>query len=109
MNNELRIAGLLDLIREDPTDPFPRYGLCLEYQRSGHPETLSAWEALLADFPSYLPSYYQAGMAFHPLDQERAESIWQSGISLATEVGDKHALAELKSVLLNSQLGELDL
>lgn len=109
MEHELRIATLQELIAEDPTDPFPRYGLCLEYQRIQHPEATSFWKALLNDFPRYLPSYYQAGLSLHPLDQDEAERIWQLGIELATELGDKHALAELKSILLNSQLGELDL
>jgi hypothetical protein len=109
MEHQQRIATLQELIAEDPTDPFPRYGLCLEYQRIKHPEAPSLWKTLLNDFPRYLPSYYQAGMALHASDQAFAETIWQQGISLATELGDKHALAELKSILLNSQLGELDL
>lgn len=108
MDNELRLHRLRELIQEDPSDPFLRYGLCLEYQKMNHPETLPAWDQLLHDFPDYLPAYYQAGMAHHPENQEKAEAVWQTGIELALKLGDHHALAELRSILLNSQLGELD-
>ncbi|MEM1062703.1 MAG: tetratricopeptide repeat protein, partial [Planctomycetota bacterium] len=48
------------MLRDDPGDPFLRYALAQEFVSEGNPEeALKAFDALLADEPEHVPSYFQ--------------------------------------------------
>lgn len=92
-----RIDQLKQFIAEDPKDPFLQYGLALEYLHHEPRLALESFESLLTLFPDYLPTYYPAAQLLLELDQiQKAETIFQQGITLAAKQGDRKTETELK-------------
>ena len=57
-----RISTFQSFIARSPADPFPRYGLAMEYKSQGRlDEARAAFVELLDGFPDYVPAYLQAG------------------------------------------------
>jgi predicted Zn-dependent protease len=96
-----RIATFKSFISRSPTDPFPRYGLAMEYKGSGQlAEAWTAFESLLSEFPDYVPTYLMAGGTLIALGRQgEAASVFQKGIEVAGKRGDLHAKKELESAL----------
>ena len=96
-----RIATFQSFIARAPQDPFPRYGLAMEYKSRG--DLAAAWAAfseLLALFPDYVPTYLMAGGTLSGLGRrDEAAEIYRRGIDVATRKGDPHARGELESAL----------
>lgn len=96
-----RIATLKSFVTRSPQDPFPRYGLAMEYKNRG--ELAEAWTAfseLLQQFPDYVPTYLMAGGTLTALGRkDEAISTYRKGIEVATRRGDQHARRELESAL----------
>src|SRR5690606_553113 len=59
-----RIKFLQDEIENFPEDPFNYYALAMEYVSTGNPGARDLFEKLFKDFPTYLPTYYQAANYF---------------------------------------------
>lgn len=96
--NETRLHHLMELLREDPDDPFLHYAVALEWMKTD-PDTASGhFDRLLEKFPGYLPAYYQAAGLFAALNRrERAAKVYEAGIGLARQQGNTKALAELQA------------
>jgi len=96
-----RIATLRQFIARTPADPFPRYGLALEHKNRGELALASAeFEALMTQFPDYVPTYLMAGGTQLALgDRAQAADIYRKGIEVAARRGDQHARRELQSAL----------
>src|SRR5689334_22220890 len=96
-----RIASFRSFISKSPTEPFPRYGLAMEYKGRG--ELLEAWgvfQELIAQFPDYVPTYLMAGGTLVGLGRkDEAAETYRKGIEVATRCGDKHARGELEAAL----------
>ena len=96
-----RIATLKSFISRSPKEPFPRYGLAMEYKNRGElAEAWSVFSELMQEFPDYVPTYLMAGgilTALHRKDE--AMSVYRQGIEVATRSGDQHARRELESAL----------
>jgi len=96
-----RIATFKTFISRTPTDPFPRYGLAMEYKGRG--ELDAAWAAfneLLEGFPDYVPTYLMAGGTLKDLGRKaEAAEIFTRGIAAATKKSDTHAKKELEAAL----------
>jgi len=88
-------------IERSPRDPFPRYGLAMEYKGRGQLEDArAAFDELIASFPEYVASYLQAGGVHAALgDRARAEETFRAGIAAAGAKGDLHAKKELEAAL----------
>src|SRR5215216_4035204 len=57
-----RVATFKTFSSRAPADPFPRYGLAMEYKGSGAlDEAWVTFEELLTKFPDYVPTYLMAG------------------------------------------------
>jgi tetratricopeptide (TPR) repeat protein len=96
-----RIATLKTFISREPTQPFPRYGLAMEYKNRGdHAEAWAAFSELIDKFPDYVPTYLMAGGTLTALGRkDEAISVYRKGIEVATRCGDQHARGELESAL----------
>ncbi len=95
-----RIEQLTRFIAEDPTDPFPRYALALEYLKTDPALAKNQFEHLLAAFPDYLPTYYPAAHLMIELDlSAEAEKLFQQGIDKARQQQERKAENELKQAL----------
>jgi Tfp pilus assembly protein PilF len=96
-----RIATFKSFIARSPADPFPRYGLAMEYRTRG--ELDQAWATfseLLETFPDYVPTYLMAGGTLAGLGRkDEARVVYRRGVEAATHKGDLHARGELESAL----------
>lgn len=96
-----RIATFRSFIARAPGDPFPRYGLAMEYKTRG--DLAAAWTAfseLLDQFPDYVPTYLMAGGTLSALGRrDEAADIYRRGIDVATRRADPHARGELEAAL----------
>jgi Tfp pilus assembly protein PilF len=96
-----RIATFKSFIARAPGDPFPRYGLAMEYKSRG--DLAAAWTAfseLLAQFPDYVPTYLMAGGTLSSLGRrDEAADVYRRGIDVATRRADPHARGELETAL----------
>ena len=96
--SEQRLKTLLKFYEEDPNDPFNLYGLALEYQKTDLIKSDELFAKLLESFPEYVPSYYHAAKLKVLLKQpEAALAIYQKGIEVAKQQGEKKAEQELRS------------
>lgn len=96
-----RIAQLKSFVQEQPDNPFPRYGLALEYRNTGKLEQAQkVFDELAEKFPDYLAAYLMAGNNL--VDLERAGDAgerFKRGIEVAQKQGNGHAKAELETAL----------
>jgi tetratricopeptide (TPR) repeat protein len=96
-----RIATFQKFIERSPKDPFPRYGLAMEYKsQERFAEADAAFAELIASFPDYVASYLQAGEVKTKLGlPDDAKEILRRGIAAASAKGDGHAKKELEAAL----------
>jgi hypothetical protein len=93
-----RIATFQSFIARSPKDPFPRYGLAMEYKSRGLlDDARAAFAVLIADFPDYVPTYLHAASVAVEVADKRA--LLQKGIDAATMKGDMHSRKELEAAL----------
>jgi len=96
--NQNRLEQLIKFREEDPSDPFPLYGLALEYQKSDVKKSEELFDILLTGFPDYLPSYYHAAKLKATLGKkELALTIFKTGMVLAKNKNDTATARELQS------------
>lgn len=96
-----RVTTFKTFISRSPADPFPRYGLAMEYKGSGRlAEAWTAFEELLQTFPEYVPAYLMAGGTLVALGRSgEAAEVYRKGIEVAGQRGDQHARKELEAAL----------
>ena len=98
-----RIEVIKKIVDQQPNDPFPRYGLAMEYKNAGQADDAHAtFSELEARWPEYVAAYLMHGnllASMHRLDEARR--IYENGIAAASKKGDSHALGELQSALQN--------
>lgn len=86
------------LVADNPGNTFARYGLAMEYVRSGDLRTaVQEFEAVLTTDPKYSAAYYHGGQALEKLGElDQARDLYRRGIS---QTRDPHALGELQAAL----------
>ncbi len=96
-----RLDALVEAVAKDPKNTFARYGLAMELARAGRTdEARRAFEALAADFPDYVPTYFQAGKLLERAgDLEAARAFYARGVEAAARAGNAHAREELEAAL----------
>ena len=98
-----RIDVIKKIAEQQPNDPFPRYGLAMEYKNAGMAEEAHAtFTELETRWPEYVASYLIHGnllASIHKLADAR--DIYTKGIAAARKKGDGHSLGELESALQN--------
>ncbi len=96
-----RVATFKTFISRSPADPFPRYGLAMEYKGAGRlDEAWVTFEELIQKFPDYVATYLMAGQTLTALGRSGdAASTYRTGIEVAARRGDLHAKKELEAAL----------
>lgn len=96
-----RLEEIRDIAALNPSDPFPRYGLALEYQSQGmHAEAHETFAQLEKDHPDYLAQYLMHGnLLLKMKNREEARAIFTRGVAVARRQGKQHALGELQAAL----------
>lgn len=104
MMNSDRIELLKQFIKDEPSNPFNKYALAMEYYAEQPTKSLELLRSLINDHPDYLPTYFKAA---HLLwDEElwdEADVTFKVGIELAERQNDQKAVSELKSAYQNFQ------
>lgn len=87
------------LIVSKPDDPFPRYGLAMEYKKLGrHDEAVQTFDDLTRVHPSYVPTYLMFGNLLEALGRSgQAAEVYTRGIEAARAAGNDHAAGELQA------------
>jgi len=96
-----RIAELLQLQKEDPSDPFFVYALALEYEKENMIEKcFSHLETLLKEHPNYPATYLKyAQLLIANNNEELAKTLLEHGISLAQKLNNSKMKAEMLQLL----------
>lgn len=93
-----RIEVLQQLLAQNPASAFARYGLAMEYVKSGDlSRAVEVFDALLAADPAYSAAYFHGGQTLEKLGRlDQARDYYRRGID-ATR--DPHARSELQAAL----------
>lgn len=96
-----RLEILEQMVARGGGDPFPFYGLALEYRSAGRDEdALATFARMREKFPAYVPQYLMAGQLCERLGRKDDARAWlEAGVSAARTARDSHALGELESAL----------
>ena len=93
-----RIELLEQLLAQDPSSTFARYGLAMEYVKGGEfAKAITEFESVIAIDPAYSAAYYHGGQALEKMGEvDRARDFYRRGIGSAR---DAHARGELQAAL----------
>lgn len=96
-----RIAMLNEIVAQSPNDAFARYGLAMEYSKSGEVErAMEEFARLLAAHPDYTAGYFMAAQTLEKAGRlDEAKTMLGGGIAAARRAGNAHALAEMEAML----------
>ena len=101
MDSRERISTFKIYISQTPHDPFPRYGLAMEYRSNGQIDKAQAiFDDLVRHFPDYVPTYLMAGNNLLELGRrDDAADVFRKGVEVSQRKRDAHAKSELLSAL----------
>lgn len=96
-----RLEALEMMVSREPNDPFPYYGLALEYRSAGRlQDCLEGFRRLRERFPDYVPMYLMAAQVSQEMGVTDDARRWcRDGIEAAGRKRDAHAAGELESLL----------
>jgi tetratricopeptide (TPR) repeat protein len=96
-----RIALLSEVLTANPGDAFARYGLAMEYSKSGDIErAMTEFKTLLEKNPDYTPGYFMAAQTLSGAGRvEEAKRMLIDGIASARRTGNQHAQSEMTAML----------
>ena len=103
-----RLNQLLAFHQANPKDSFILFALAKEHEKLGDDEkALHYYEQLTRQDPGYVGVYYHLGKLHEKMgDPATAFSIYKTGMDVARQAGDQHALSELAEAKLS--LGDDD-
>ncbi len=94
-----RLEQLKQFAIEEPEDPFNHYALALEYLKIDPSEAIRLFDALSLSHPDYLPTYYPyAQLLIERKEIEKAESVFQKGMSTARTKNEVKTLREIEAL-----------
>jgi tetratricopeptide (TPR) repeat protein len=98
-NNRLEV--LRGMVASNPDDSFARYGLAMEYLKSGSlQDAVEEFNQLLARNANYPAAYFHGGQTLEKLGKlDEARALYQKGIEVTTTMGDLHTRSELQAAL----------
>lgn len=96
-----RIATLNEILSQDPTNAFARYGLAMEYANAGDAaRALEEFGKLLEAHPDYAAGYFMAAQALVKNGKnDEAKAMLENGITVAQRKSDSHAASEMQGML----------
>ena len=96
-----RVAMLSEILTQNPNDAFARYGLAMEFSKSGDVErALDEFGKLLAASPDYTAGYFMAAQTLNRANRlEEAKTMLLNGIAAARRTGNGHAQSEMETML----------
>ncbi|MFN3299322.1 MAG: tetratricopeptide repeat protein [Sediminibacterium sp.] len=94
-----RIDRIQEMLSTNPKDSFLRHALALEWIKLGNDiEAKGLFEAILAEDPTYIGSYYHLAKLLERLGETPAAILWyEKGMEAAKAAKDQHSYNELQS------------
>ncbi len=101
MSDKTRRQRIEEMLKDDPNDPFLRYGLGMELASVGDVEgAIRCFRELIQVAPEYVPAYVQAGQLLNRQGRTgEAAEVFRNGIAVAKKVNDLHAAGEMEGML----------
>jgi predicted Zn-dependent protease len=95
-----KLAALSQILEQNPSDTFARYGFAMELVAQKRiAEGLAEFDRILAENPDYVPAYQMSAQALVAAgNPELAIARLHHGISAANRTGNQHALAEMEGL-----------
>jgi len=92
---------LTEVLSQNPSDAFARYGLAMEYSKTGEVErALEEFGKLLAAHPDYTAGYFMAAQTLAKAERlDEAKKMLADGIASAKKTGNGHAESEMEAML----------
>jgi len=92
---------LNEILSQNPDDAFARYGLAMEYSKTGEVErALEEFAKLLSTHPDYTAGYFMAAQTLANANRaDEAKKMLVEGISSASRTGNAHAQSEMTAML----------
>jgi predicted Zn-dependent protease len=92
---------LNEILSQNPDDAFARYGLAMEYSKTGEIDrALQEFGKLLSAHPDYTAGYFMAAQALASANRvDEAKKMLVDGISSARRTGNSHAQSEMTAML----------
>ena len=92
---------LNQILAQNPNDAFARYGLAMEYSKSGEVEqALDEFNKLLVANPDYTPGYFMAAQTLARENRTaEAKKMLSEGIASAKRTSNAHAQSEMEAML----------
>jgi len=92
---------LNEILAQNPNDAFARYGLAMEYSKSGEVEqALDQFNKLLVANPDYTPGYFMAAQTLARENRTaEAKKMLSEGIASAKRTSNAHAQSEMEAML----------
>jgi tetratricopeptide (TPR) repeat protein len=96
-----RLEMLRQVLKENPNDAFARYGLAMEYSKSGAIDSaMTEFNRLLELHPDYTAGYFMAAQALASAGRTgEARQMLHAGIASAARTGNAHAKSEMEAML----------
>ena len=98
--NTERIALLHQVLAQNPTDAFARYGLAMAHLSDGQTDNaLDEFTTLIQLNPDYVPAYQMSAQTLAKLGRtDEALDRLHHGIAAANRTRNQHALAEMEAL-----------
>ncbi len=92
---------LTEILSQNPDDAFARYGLAMEYSKSGDiAQSMEEFSKLLASHPEYTAGYFMAAQTLARAERiDDAKKMLTDGIASARRTGNSHAQSEMEAML----------
>lgn len=96
-----RLALLKEILAQNPDDTFARYGLAMEYSKSGDTDgALAEFNLLIEKHPDYIAGYQMAAQMLVSAERpDEARAYLERGIAQAERAGNQHAGSEMTMLL----------
>jgi predicted Zn-dependent protease len=92
---------LNEILEQNPSDAFARYGLAMEFSKNGRIEdAMTEFGKLLTTHPDYTPGYFMAAQTLAAANRvDEAKKMLADGIASAKRTGNGHAQSEMEGML----------
>jgi predicted Zn-dependent protease len=95
-----KIALFTQILEQNPTDAFTRYGLAMAYAAEDKIDAaLTEFSTLIGHSPDYVPAYQMSAQTLIKLGRtEEAAARLHEGIAAANRTHNQHAVAEMEAM-----------
>ena len=96
-----KIAALTEILAQNPTDSFARYGLAMALAAESHAEdALQQFATITTENPDYVPAYQMSAQTLLKLGRtEAAKTRLGEGLAACQRTGNTHAASEMQAML----------